>query len=114
MVDADLTKSVVPLISGDTPRFHTLPVSMPVKQPTKKQADRPGGAPGVQDEWLPTKKSERANLLSILTVCHVVGSPASRKVLAVFDCAGNVWRSGAGFASSMTKTMSKFGSSFFS
>ena len=62
MVDADVTKSVVPLISGDTPRFHTLPVSMPVKQPTKKLPDRPGAASGVHDEWLPTKKSERTNL----------------------------------------------------
>ena len=61
MVDADLTRSVVPLISGDTPRFHTLPVSMPVKQPTKKLAERPGGvASGIHDEWLPAKKSEQS------------------------------------------------------
>lgn len=28
-VDSDITRSVVPLIRGDIPRFHTLPVSMP-------------------------------------------------------------------------------------
>ena len=61
MVDADLTRSVVPLISGDTARFHTLPVSMPVKQPRKKMAERPGGvASGIHDEWLPAKKSEQS------------------------------------------------------
>ena len=63
MVDADVTRSVVPLISGDTPRFHTLPVSMPVKQPMKKLPERPGGiASGTHDEWLPMKKSEHEAL----------------------------------------------------
>jgi hypothetical protein len=65
MIDADLTRSVVPLISGDTPRFHTLPVSMPVKQAAKKLAERPGGAAasgrgGGHDDWLPAKKSASA------------------------------------------------------
>lgn len=39
-VDSDITRSAVPLIRGDIPRFHTLPVSMPklAENPPRRSA----------------------------------------------------------------------------
>jgi len=48
---------VVPLIGGETPRFHTLPVSMPSPA---KQADASPSQPSFGEEnWLPSKSSSQ-------------------------------------------------------
>lgn len=60
MVDADVTRSVVPLVHGDIPRFHTLPVPMPA---SASGSDRPS-APVFDDgeSWLSGKSdSNRAS-----------------------------------------------------
>ena len=108
VIDGDLTRSVVPLIRSDIPRFHTLPISMPLAsragselRPTAPEFD------SGESTWLSTKSnSNRASRLCAAGYVCCATHRTSSLLVTVHVCAGGI----RGVSSGL-KSLSKLGSS---